>query len=233
MKLDHVVYFTNENLADVIEEQNQDGYGAVMGGRHEQWGTANALLYTNNAYIEWLTLEDREKAEKAAVDQPLVAQLLHDQSYGNGWATICFSVDHLENLKEELDNKGFQTTDIIPASRKTREGQLLRWNMLFIEQSSTDELPYPFFIEWDESEAQRFARLDEQGTRTVVHKKRSIIECIFFVEDPLRETGEWAVLLSQKVGDANDIRIGDVVFRFVEKQGVPERLGDVRFSDNG
>lgn len=224
MKLDHVVYFTNENLENVVEEQNRKGYGAVMGGRHEKWGTANALLYTNNAYIEWLTIEDREKAEKAAVDQPLVAQFLHDKQYGDGWATVCFSVDRMEIWKEELDNKGFQTTDILSASRRTEEGQFLRWKMLFIEQTPTSELPYPFFIEWAEPE--------KQGARRSSHKEQQITECIIHVEDPLRETGEWAVLLSQKVGDKNDIRVGDVLFRFEEKQGTPERLAAVRLLHN-
>ena len=173
MKLDHVVYFTNENLKNVVEEQNRKGYGAVMGGRHEKWGTANALLYTNNAYIEWLTIEDREKAEKAAVDQPLVAQFLHDKQYGDGWATVCFSVDRMEIWKEELDNKGFQTTDILSASRRTEEGQLLRWKMLFIEQTPTSELPYPFFIEW--------AELEKQGARRSSHKEQQITECIIHI----------------------------------------------------
>lgn len=233
MKLDHVVYFTDKNLPQIIMEQQQQGNNAIMGGRHEQWGTANALLYTKNAYVEWLTVEDADKAKKAAADQPLVAQILHDQSTGDGWATICFSVDNMEAWKEELDNKGFQATAILDASRKTEEGQLLRWKMLFVEQDITSELPYPFFIEWQETEEVRFARLEKTGARTAEHTSNRITECIFHVEDPLRETGEWAVLLSQKVGDTNDIRIGDVVFRFVEKVNGLERLASVLFSHDG
>ena len=57
MKLDHVVYFTNKAPAKIVAEQQASGRHAVVGGRHEQWGTHNALLYTKNAYIEWLSVE--------------------------------------------------------------------------------------------------------------------------------------------------------------------------------
>lgn len=90
MKLDHVVYFAKGELADVIDEQRCKGYDAVPGGRHEQWGTANTLLYTGNAYVEWLILEDGQKAKEAADQQPLVAQFLHDRQNGPGWAAVCF-----------------------------------------------------------------------------------------------------------------------------------------------
>ena len=52
------------------------GRHAVVGGRHEKWGTHNALLYTKNAYIEWLSVEKMEIAEQA--DHPLTKLLLHD-----------------------------------------------------------------------------------------------------------------------------------------------------------
>ncbi|PIC65049.1 hypothetical protein CSV79_03720 [Sporosarcina sp. P13] len=233
MRLDHVVYFTDKKLMDIVLDQQQQGNEAIMGGRHEQWGTANALLYMNNGYIEWLTVEDDSKAKQAASTQPLVAQILHDRSTGDGWATVCFSVDDMEKWKEELDNKGFQTTAILDASRRMENGQLLRWKMLFVEKDITSELPYPFFIEWEEAEESRLSRLSDVGARTAEHVKKKITECIFHVENPLRVTGEWAVLLSQKVGDENDIRVGDVVFRFAETQDKPERLKVVRFSTDG
>ena len=232
MKLDHIVYFTREDVKSVVHEQRAKGNQVVAGGQHENWGTANALLYTDNVYIEWLTVEDQEKAQVAAVDQPLIAQYFHDQQYGDGWATVCFSVEDMEQWKDELDNKGFATTDIMNASRKTEDGVLLRWKMLFIEQDVSNKLPYPFFIEWEESEAQRQTRLERTGARTEIHKRQQISECVFHVEDPLRETGEWAVLLSQKVGDSNDIRIGDVVLRFIEKQVTAQRLAEIHFVSN-
>ncbi|WP_081657947.1 VOC family protein [Sporosarcina ureae] len=232
MKLDHLVYFTQNDVQSIVNEQRAKGNPAVVGGKHEDWGTENALLYADNVYIEWLTVEDEDKARIAAEEQPLIAQYFHDRPYGDGWATVCFSVEDMEQWKDELDNKGFTTTKILKASRKTENGELLRWKMLFIEQSVSNELPYPFFIEWEEPEAKRQARLAKTGARTTFHQQQKISECIFHVEDPLRESGEWAILLSQKVGDVHDIQIGGVVLRFIEKNGTAQRLAEIHYTSN-
>lgn len=233
MKLDHVVYFAEGELEDVMEEQRSKGYALYPGGRHEQWGTANALMHIDNAYMEWLFVVDEKKAREAESLQPLVAQLLHDRQYGPGWATVCFSVDDIEHFKEDADNKGYQTTAVIPAYRRTGNGELIRWKMLFVEQEPSDELPYPFFIEWEEREEERWKRLKEQGMLTTQDLAKRVTECVFHVNDPLHVTGEWAVLLSQKVGDHDNIRIGDVELRFIEKEAVRERLAEVRVGLNG
>lgn len=227
MKLDHVVYFTQKDLQSITAEQQKLGNHAVPGGRHEQWGTANVLYYTANGYIEWLALQDREKAQQT--DQPLVQQLLHDEPYGDQFAAVCFSVQHIEDWKEQLDNKGFKTTAVFPASRKTADGHILRWKMLFIDEPISNELPYPFFIEWEQTEEQRFAQLEQQGVRSSAPSKR-IAECIFRVEDPLQHLGEWAVLLSQKVNDRGEILVGGVVLRFEESAEQVERLAEVRLA---
>ncbi|PIC68428.1 hypothetical protein CSV71_12090 [Sporosarcina sp. P21c] len=232
MKLDHLIYFTQDTVQSIVMEQRAKGNQAVAGGRHENWGTANALLYADNVYIEWLTVEDEDKARVAATDLPLIAHYFHDQQYGDGWANVCFSVEDMEQWKDELDNKGFTTTKIINASRKTEDGELVRWKMLFIEQDVSNELPYPFFIEWDESEAERQSRLAKTGARTIFHQQQKVSECIFHVEDPLQEAGEWAILLSQKVGDVHDIRIGNVILRFIEKQEKVQRLAEIHFTSS-
>ena len=87
---------------------------------------------------------------------------------------------------------------------------LKEWKMLFVDQPVSDELPYPFFIEWETPEEIRLEQLRAEGTLTEENEELEIRECIFGVEDPLRDTGEWAVLLSQKVGDSNDILLDDV-----------------------
>ena len=51
------------------------------------------------------------------------------------------------------------------------------------------------------------------------NEQLEITECIFSVNDPLRETAEWAILLSQKVGNANDIVLPNVVLKFVAHDG--------------
>jgi hypothetical protein len=225
MKLDHVVYFTEKEPAQMVAEQQEVGRHAVVGGRHEKWGTHNALLYTKNAYVEWLSVEKMGIAEK--VDHPLTKLLLHDLEQGDGWGTICLSVDGIEQFNEEVENKGFRTSGVLDAQRRTADGQLRKWKMLFVDQPVSNELPFPFFIEWEESEETRFAMLCESGTFTSDNEQLEIMECIFSVDDPLRESAEWAILLSQKVGNADDIALPNVVLKFVAHNGGKERLTDV------
>ncbi|WP_432361842.1 VOC family protein [Sporosarcina sp. UB5] len=225
MKLDHVVYFTSKSPVEIVEEQKKEGKHTVVGGRHEKWGTHNALMYVKNAYVECLSVERAEFAEQ--VDHPLTRLLLHDLKEREGWGTICLSVTDIEQFNEDITNKGFATSGVLNAERRTAAGELRKWKMLFVDQPVSNELPYPFFIEWETPEEERFAQLRAEGILTAENEAMEIRECVFGVEDPLRDTGEWAVLLSQKVGDSNDIRIGNVRLRFVQQDGGKDRLQEV------
>ena len=127
----------------------------------------------------------------------------------------------------KLKIKDFRTSGVLDAERRTADGQLRKWKMLFVDQPVSNELPYPFFIEWEEAEETRFAKLREDGTISSDNEQLEITECVFSVEDPLRETAEWAILLSQKVGNADDIALPNVVLKFVAHDGGKDRLTDV------
>ncbi len=225
MKLDHVVYFTSKSPDEIVKMQKKEGKHAVPGGKHEKWGTHNALLYVKNAYVEWLSVERPEFAEQ--VDHPLTQLLLHDLKEKDGWGTICLSVTDIEQFNEDITNKGFATSGVLDAERRTAGGELRKWKMLFVDQPVSNELPYPFFIEWETPEEMRREQLRAEGSLTAENEELVIRECVFGVEDPLRDTGEWAVLLSQKVGDSNDIMIGDICLRFIEQESGKDRLQDV------
>lgn len=225
MKLDHVVYFTKKSPIEIVEEQNSIDRNAVVGGSHVKWGTYNALLYTKNAYIEWFSVENRDIAENS--NHQLVNLLLSDLEDGEGWGTLCLSINGIEKFKEEIENKGFRTSGVLPAERKTATGHVRKWKMLFVEQQPSHELPMPFFIEWAEEDEERYAMLREEGTISPTNEKLEIEECIFYVKDPLKETAEWAILLSQKVGNDNNILLSNTVLKFIEHAGEKDRLSDV------
>ena len=50
----------------------------------------------------------------------------------------------------KLKIKDFRTSGVLDAERRTADGQLRKWKMLFVDQPVLNELPYPFFIEWEE-----------------------------------------------------------------------------------
>ena len=145
-------------------------------------------MHTWNGY-----LSSAEVAEQA--NHPLTRLLLHDLKEKDGWGTLCLSVPNIEQFNEDIINKGFATSGVLDAERRTAGGELRRWKMLFVDQPVSNELPYPFFIEWETPEEIRFAQLREEGTLTEANEELEISECVFAVEDPLRDTGEWAVLL--------------------------------------
>lgn len=217
MKLDHVVYFTNRDPQKVIEEQRKEGHHVVAGGRHVKWGTRNALRYVRNAYIEWLSIEHREIAENA--DQQLTKQLIHRlKKTGEGWGTICLSVDDISLFDYEIKRKGFKTSGVIDGERKTPGGEVLRWKLLFVDQPNYDVLLPPFFIQWDESEDVRQKRLREQGFIKKGSDTAEIKECIFRAKNPVREMAHWSFLLGHKAAYPPLIKLSNADLRFVHTE---------------
>lgn len=226
MKLDHVVYFTNGTPEQIVSQQQKLGKHAVVGGHHEKWGTQNALFYMRNAYIEWLSLENKDTAKRAG--HPLTNQLLHDLKMGEGWGTLCISVKDIEGFNLEIKKKGFLTSGVFHGERRTPQEKVLKWKMLFIDQPILNQLPFPFFIEWEEGEDIRVANLRKNGILLPANDDFEIKECIFFVQDPLKEISKWANLLSQNISDSNHILLSDVVLKFIATpKGGKERLSDV------
>lgn len=216
MKLDHLVYFTTENPEVTVEEQKKSGRNAIIGGSHKEWGTQNVLLYTQNAYIEWLSVENMEVASKS--DLPLIQLLLHDQPRGKAWGTICLLVNDIESYQKKIKEKGFEVSKIYSAQRQTPEGKTLRWKMLFVLKDSLEELPYPFFIEWEESEEERYQRLSERGAFEETNKDTRIKECNLATSNPKEEAKQWGRLLDRMVIDGNKLILPNIRFEFVENQ---------------
>ena len=226
MKLDHVVYFTRHSPEEIVLAQEELGRHAVVGGRHLQWGTQNALLYVRNAYVEWLSIEDQDLARQA--DHPLTALLLHDLASGEGWGTLCISVENLEQFDQEIREKNFNTSGVIRAQRKTPNGTVRKWKMLFIDEPVSDQLPLPFFIEWEETEKRRFETLRKDKIILPSNEVLELSSCIFQVKDPSKECAKWATLLSKEIGASNHITLPNAVLKFAVGNGQGnQRLSDV------
>lgn len=215
VKLDHVVYFTGKSPDEVVNEQKNMGWHAVIGGSHEKWGTHNALMYVENAYIEWLSVENKHIAENAG--HQLVNLLLRDISDGEAWGTICLSVDDLDAFNTNIQVAGYETSGVIQAERKTVTGNVRRWKMLFVNQQPSTDLPLPFFIEWEKDDEERFNELRDDGTILLDNEKLAITECVFGVKDPAEAVAEWASLLSSTYSE-NIIGLPNVDLKFIERE---------------
>ncbi|MFE8699517.1 VOC family protein [Cytobacillus sp. FJAT-54145] len=194
LQLDHIVHFINRHPNEVVERLQQINVHAVMGGQHEQWGTFNSLLYLEKTYIEFLAIEDKEKAKES--NNPLIKQLVREAERGEGVFQVCFRTDNISALKQMLEDKGFVASSIFEGSRKRSDGKIIQWKMLFVE----DECPvsFPFFIEWNQSDHERLKDLKELGFISETHSKTNI-NSIEFVVPELEEIYSWAKMFDSEV----------------------------------
>lgn len=186
-KLDHIVHFVDRHPLEAVEMFKKQGLHAVTGGRHENWGSYNSLCYVKElAYLEFLSVEDREKAN--ATNNPLIHRLLKQQAEGLGQLAI--RTEQIEEVKAELEEKGLQTGDIISASRKREDGSLLEWKMLFIQQSDED-CPFPFFIQWNQTDDERKHDLHQKGALPADNLNVEISKVHYVVKDVNKTVLKW------------------------------------------
>lgn len=161
LKFDHFVHFTaspEEALATFAEH----GLHAVAGGRHEDFGTYNALSYFGLSYVELIGVFDFALAKEAgAMDYSLHSTFLHNQ-YADGAQRIALRSSDLEALASHLMQLGYEVNGPISMSRTRTDGSVLAWKLLFAGKPG-ESFPLPFFIEWGESDEVRFADLKERG----------------------------------------------------------------------
>jgi hypothetical protein len=225
LKLDHVVYFSNRTPEEDAAEWKKQGMNGAPGGRHEQWGTQNALFYVRNAYIEALSVEKQDIAE--ASTQSLARLLVHDlKAYGPGWGTICLRPGNLDQFEKRLNKRGYQTSGVLEASRRTASGELLEWKLLFIDEEIGEALPNPFFIDWGMEDDARMEQLLSSGTMPEENLASRITEAVIRVRDPESAAGRWAEMLGLGQPEGNRLVLENAKLVFVQGEG-PERLADV------
>ncbi|MEB3751904.1 VOC family protein [Geobacillus sp. FSL W8-0032] len=154
---DHLVHLT-ERPEQVKGSFKQLGFTAIHGGRHEAWGTYNALCYfAPLSYIEWIGIADEQTAN--ACQNPLIAQLVADRQEGNGFSQFAFRTNDIQQLAVQLKSKGFTPIGPFPGSRQRDDGKLLTWSMLFIRDDADGAFRYPFFIQWGKRDDVRMNEL--------------------------------------------------------------------------
>lgn len=226
MYLDHIVHQVTKTPTEVAADWKANGFHAVVGGQHLHWGTYNALLYTKTSYIEWLALEDEDKANTA--NHPLVNLLLHDLKAGPGFGTICIRTTTIDQLWKSLEENGVATSGVLHAERKTASGLVRKWKMLFIKEKIGQNLPTPFFIEWEESDEERYRLLQKEGTIESSNLDLSITSCEFHVRNPREVMDKWKKYFGFIEQDEHTLLLANtaLVFRKLENE-TKERLARI------
>lgn len=236
--LDHIVHFT-PSVADSIHAFNQAGRHSRLGGNHHMWGTHNGLYYAGVSYIEFLGIKDMNTAMNST--NQLIRLLCHDTRSRWGLGTIALRTEDINSLRDTFIQRGIHVSDIIDAERMVESGTYIRWKMLFIDEQPSGSLPWPFFIQWEETDEQRSMRLSSQGIVTSSNEGIHISSVIFEVKNVKETILKWgntfgmpASAFSSLDGrtPAAALHLNDVILIFQENaQALWERPAAVTFKD--
>lgn len=192
---DHLVHFIQVHPQQAVKQMSMLGLHAVAGGRHENWGTFNSLCYFDLSYIEFLGLEHPDVAEQAR-EYGLIDQLLLDLPKGEGLGTIALRTDNMEESAAILRSKGIRVRGPFPGSRQRSDGRVISWKMLFLERES-DDLPLPFFIQWEQTDEERRADLAQNGIIAPHPAGEIALDYVAYAVGDLDKTGkQWQDLFS-------------------------------------
>ena len=140
--LDHIMYAVPDLENSMEEIASITGIVPSDGGVHPGNGTRNALLgLSNSSYLEIIGPDKKQNLENT-LGELLVSK---NTSGIRAWAVAVSDLESVADVAQEL---GFRVRDRKEMSRKTPEGSLLEWELLFLEDG-----PFlPFFIDWKGSE---------------------------------------------------------------------------------
>ncbi|WP_194841355.1 VOC family protein [Salinibacillus xinjiangensis] len=148
LAFDHLVVYGESIENDIEKASKQNEVVVVKGGHHEPWGTYNYLAFmNNNSYIEWLGIEDKEKAH--ASDNPLIQHTAyaHQQKMEEP-IQFALRTNQMDKLIHHFNKQEIPYQGPFPGSRVKPDGSTLKWRMLFPKYQMNDEI-LPFLIEWE------------------------------------------------------------------------------------
>jgi Glyoxalase-like domain len=197
LSFDHLVCFLKKP-EEAILPLKERGIHAVKGGRHELWGTYNSLTYFGLSYIEFLGIENLSIAERHE-DNRLITQIVDQLSKRKqeGPARIAVRTDSITKLTEKFKGKGYKVYGPIPGERVRSDGQVIRWSLLFPE-NEINELPLPFFIQWEKSDEERFVELEEQGLIDSSELGAKFVSVGLIVKNLDQTINKWGELINLK-----------------------------------
>ncbi|MCP3029262.1 VOC family protein [Halobacillus sp. A5] len=148
LAFDHLVIASKQPGVEQKSFTRNYGLLGVEGGNHKLWGTFNELCYfTNDNYVEWLGLLDREKAARS--DNPLIQQFKQTFDQGEfGPFQFALRTTCMDEYVKNFNENSIPYQGPFPGERKRPDGSLLKWRMLFPHTNGEENLLLPFLIEW-------------------------------------------------------------------------------------
>ena len=134
MRIDHVIYATQDLDAAAARLEADHGLVATGGGRHTGIGTENRIVPLGGGYLELITVADLVEAERSALGATL-AERIRERGEGlMGWVVA------VEDVVAEASRTGAELSTI------ERDG--LRARLAGVSRAMA-EPALPFFLERD------------------------------------------------------------------------------------
>ena len=135
MRIDHVIYATQDLDVAAGRLESELGLAATPGGRHEGHGTHNMIVPLGGGYLELMAVADPNEASGSPIGGALQARLA-DQ--GDGLFVWAIEVEDVDWLADRLG---------LPVTTIAREGLTAR--LVGVAEALPNPV-LPFFIERDE-----------------------------------------------------------------------------------
>ncbi len=187
LKWDHIIHYVKNLESFDFPEQLLTIHD---GGRHDALGTYNRLSYFDLSYIEFIDIFDRERVIQAAADDnerlsfAATLERTHDTE---GFKRLCFRTDDIEALKDHFVSCGRKVIGPNKMARTKLNGEVISWQLLYIDDNSDRELP--FFIQWEQSDEER------QRALAPLFQPLTVKEIALEVTDLNERVTEWQELL--------------------------------------
>ena len=140
MKIDHFMYAVADLDDGMAWAEDAFGVAPAFGGSHEGLGTRNALLSLNDTYLEIIAPDPAQSVE---------SQMVTDMAAMSGGGLVTWAAQgDLVVTKGLLEEAGISSVGPVETRRRTADGSLLVWDLLFPQGGGYG---MPFFIDWRES----------------------------------------------------------------------------------
>lgn len=189
---DHIVHFVDDPKK-MVKQTKSLGLHTVEGGRHEMWGTYNSLCYFGLSYIEFIGVFDELLLEQSAKVPYTLHETYFKRNKQKGFTRLALRTTTIEQDVEKFRKAGLNVFGPDSFSRVRPDGSTLNWKLLHFGKEKL-ALDYPFLIQWEDSDEDRWDDLWRNGTiKNHPLGKLAFKEIVLFVED-LQIAKEWAQL---------------------------------------
>ena len=202
-KLDHIVHFV-DSPEQVMKQLIEEGLHVVEGGKHDMWGTYNALSYFGAFYVELIGIYDDALFKQAATQKYTLHESYEKRKRTNGFTRIALRTNSIEEDAKKFREAGLDVYGPETFQRTRPDQSIVSWKLLHIGHPQS-KFEYPFFIQWAQDDEIRMANLKERAIISLHPAGDLQLESISYIIDNFKPV----TLLSTLCGVEMTITLDD------------------------